>query len=167
MLSIPQIVLNVIVDYSVIFGGEYLYRFVWKRRTLRRGDVLEKRRYTIALRRFVKDRILLVFGVFVLLGFVEMSVHSQQVTTWLLNLMEKRIAQATTGMLVLILGLTGSWIRRKHRVGYGLTEIGFGFVGGIIAAEQITSADKIFPALSALIACVYVVVRGYTNIEEA
>jgi hypothetical protein len=47
-----------------------------------------------------------------------------------------------------------------HRVGYGLTEIAFGCVGGIKAAGHIASADSLFPALVALLGCVYVVVRG-------
>jgi hypothetical protein len=81
--------------------------------------------------------------------------------------MGRKVAQVSTGMVVLILGLTGSWVRRKHRVGYGLTEIAFGCVGGIIAAGHIASADSLFPGLVALLGCVYVVVRGYTNIEEA
>jgi hypothetical protein len=134
---------------------------------LKSGTKGEREEYAREFQKYRNRWIFISLVTWSLLSLLEIKVRGAEVATWLLSELGKGFAQVIIGLAVLILGYTASYLRKKHRVGYGLVEISFGCVGAIIAAGHVASADVLFPAAVTLVGCVYIVVSGNTNIEEA
>lgn len=167
MVSFTRMTVIVLVEGAVFFGAGYLYRFAWKRRSLKSGTLSEREKYAREFRDYRNRSILIGLGTYALLSLLETKVHATEVATWLLSVLGTGFAQGVIALAVLILGFTASYFRKTHRVGYGLIEITFGIVGAVTAAGHVVSADALFPAAITLVGCVYIVARGNTNIEAA
>jgi hypothetical protein len=76
-----------------------------------------------------------------------------------------RLKLAMVGGAVFVYGETAYAFKRRHQMFYGCMEIIFGITAAIIAATYRKVDDP--TTLAAILGCVYVVVRGRTNVSEA
>lgn len=68
-------------------------------------------------------------------------------------------------LVLLVIGVAAYFLRKKYQATYGAAEITFGLV---LSGMSIGSIDveRFYSTLAALVAGIYIVVRGCTNVEE-
>ncbi|SOE87996.1 hypothetical protein SAMN05446927_6586 [Caballeronia arationis] len=72
------------------------------------------------------------------------------------------------GTLVLILGILFCWLKIRYTGIYGAMELGCAFGTAYLACRHLnTGGHDVIPLLFSLFGCIYIAVRGVTNLSEA
>ena len=91
--------------------------------------------------------------------------NGDAILKWFVNELGIPKIQYIVGFLVLALGIGAYQYKKKYQRFYGLIEMVFGCVTGVLATKHV-DLDKVFPTLATLGGCVYVVARGSINFAE-
>jgi hypothetical protein len=134
-----------------------------------RGSKIEEER------KFLRNRIrgwkvgILIFGPAPILSFVGLEIikYSKQIAESFLRMAKSEDAATYIGVSVVLIGLIAILWKKKFRMSYGIVELIFGGVGAAIIGTHVSSTANVIPTLLSIVGCIYVAVRGWTNIADA
>jgi hypothetical protein len=141
----------------ILRGIRFSLRWVEETRALDSKSALKLKRFVFLL--------FFLPGGTALLEFLTFKIASR-LYLWSMRAFGLEAAQLLLGGAVVLVGVGAFFFKSKHQIAYGVLEVTFAGIGGIITARQMKPGADWSGQVATLIGAVYIVSRGLSNVKD-